>query len=226
MKQLTHLAAVAALTAAFATPALAADPDGAVQLKLLGSAVLPDGKITSIDKNVIGLPAGSQTRASDNVVPTIAAEYYFTPNVSVETICCLTQHHISGAGAISGTAIVDHVLVLPATLTLKYHVGSGNTVRPYVGAGPSVFFYMGEKPGATTAALGGTSLHLDNKVGFAVQAGVDVPVGGQGFGVSLDAKRYFMNTTLHVFNAGGTEVLTTQHKLDPWVLSAGLYARF
>lgn len=226
MKKLTMAALLAASTMLFATPALAANADGAIQFKLLGTGVLPDGKITSIDKNTIGLPAGSQTRANDNVVPTIAAEYFFTPHVSVETICCLTQHHISGSGAIAGTAIVDHVLILPATVTLKYHLGSGTAVKPYFGAGPSVFVYFNEKPGATTQALGGTALHLDNKVGLAVQAGVDMPLGDEGIGISLDAKRYFMNTTLHVFNAGGTEVLTTQHKLDPWVLSAGVYARF
>ena len=35
-----------------------------------------------------------------------------------------------------------------------------------------------------------------------------------------------MNTRLHVYNAAGTEVLTTKHKLDPWVLSGGVTYRF
>ena len=35
-----------------------------------------------------------------------------------------------------------------------------------------------------------------------------------------------MKTTLHVFNAAGGEVLTTDHKLDPWVVSAGVSYRF
>lgn len=225
MTKLTITIALAAATM-LTTPAYAGDPDGKFQIKLLATGVLPDGKITSLDNNVIGLPVGSQTKANDNVVPTIAVEYFATPNVSVETICCLTQHHISGAGAISGAAVVDHVLILPATATLKYHFGSGNGIKPYIGAGPSMFFYIDEKPGATTLALDGTSLNLDNKLGLTVQAGVDMPINDKGMGFSLDAKRYFMNTTLHVRNAAGSEVLTTQHKLDPWVVSAGLYARF
>lgn len=225
MNKLTLAAALAAATM-LSSPALAGDADGKVQVKVLATGVLPDGKITALENNAIGLPAGSQTYANDNVVPTVAIEYFATPNVSVETICCLTTHGVKGAGAINGATILDHVMILPATVTLKYHFNAGGGIKPYVGVGPSAFFFIDEKPGATTASLGGTRVKLDTHIGFALQAGVDIPLGSDGFGVSLDAKRYFMNTRLHVFNAGGTEVLTTKHKLDPWVLSGGVTYRF
>jgi hypothetical protein len=45
-------------------------------------------------------------------------------------------------------------------------------------------------------------------------------------GLSIDAKKYFVNTTLHVRNAAGTEVLQTEHKIAPWVVSAGVAYRF
>ena len=86
MRKITLLAALAAATL-FSGPALAGDPDGHWQVKLLGTGVLPDGQITKININTIGLPAGSQTKANDNVVPTLAVEYFFTPDISVETIC-------------------------------------------------------------------------------------------------------------------------------------------
>ena len=225
MNKLTLAAALAAATM-LSSPALAGDADGKVQVKVLATGVLPDGKITALENNAIGLPAGSQTYANDNVVPTVAIEYFATPNVSVETICCLTTHGVKGAGAINGATILDHVMILPATVTLKYHFNAGGGIKPYVGVGPSALFFIDEKPGATTASLGGTRVKLDTHIGFALQAGVDIPLGSDGFGVSLDAKRYFMNTRLHVFNAGGTEVLTTKHKLDPWVLSGGVTYRF
>ena len=223
MRKLTLAAAIAAT--ALSTPALAGSPDGRWQVKLLATGVLPDGKIVDLKNNAIGLPAGSQTKANDNVVPTLAVEYFATPNVSVETICCFTQHHVNGAGAIANTRIVDHVLILPATVTLKYHLNAG-PIKPYVGVGPSLFVIFGEKPGATTRALGGTSLKMSNELGVALQAGVDVPVNDTGMGISLDAKKYFMDTTLHVKNAAGAEVLTTKHSLDPWVVSGGVYFRF
>ena len=47
----------------------------------------------------------------------------------------------------------------------------------------------------------------------------------KGLGISLDAKKYFMDTTAR-FYVGGTEVLATKHSLDPWVVSAGLAYRF
>lgn len=223
MRNITIIAAMAA--AAFANPALAGTPDGHWQVKVLGTGVLPDGKITEVRNNALGLPANSQTKANDNVVPTLAIEYFATPEISVETICCLTQHHVNGAASIAGTRIVDHVLILPMTMTLKYHLGGG-PVRPYVGAGPSLFLIMGEKPGATTRALGGARLKMSNEVGVALQAGVDVAVNDRGMGITLDAKKYFIDTTLHVTNVAGAEVLTTRHSLDPWVVSGGVYFHF
>ena len=152
MRKFMTLAAIAAASL-ITTPALAGNKDGHWQIKVLGTGVLPDGKISKINNNAIGLPAGSQTVANDNVVPTLAVEYFFTPNISAETICCLTTHHVSGAGAIAGTAIVDHAMILPATLTLKYHLPLAGGIKPYIGAGPSVFFYIDEKQGATLQTL-------------------------------------------------------------------------
>jgi len=224
MKKISIAAAVMAASM-LASPAQAGSPDGRLQVKVLATGVLPDGKIDTVNINAVGLPAGTQTVANDNVVPTLAVEYYATPNVSIETICCFTQHHVTGTGAIAGADVAQHLLILPATVTLKYHLDAG-AIKPYVGVGPAVFFYFDEKPGATAIALGATKLNMDNKLGLALQAGVDIPVNDSGMGVTLDAKRYFMKATTHFFTAGGVEALSTTHKLDPWVVSGGVYFRF
>lgn len=120
MKKLSAAAIAAAFAStAFAAPAHAGSTEGKWQIKVLGSAVLPDGKISRVEKDLIGLPAGSQTKASDNGVPTLAVEYFFNKNISAETICCTSAHHVTGAGALAGAAIVDHAILIPATLTLK-----------------------------------------------------------------------------------------------------------
>ena len=67
---------------------------------------------------------------------------------------------------------------------------------------------------------------MDNKFGVAVQAGFDIPVNDTGMGISLDAKKYFMKTTTHFYTAAGVEALSTDHKLDPWVISGGVYFSF
>jgi len=152
MRKLTMLAALAATTA-ISTPALAGDPEDNWQVKLLGTGVLVDGKISNVELDPLDLTPGGQTDINNNVIPTVAIEYYATKNISVETICCLTQHHATGRGALAGARLVDHIMILPATVTVKYHVDAG-PVKPYIGAGPTVFFFIDEKPGADAAALG------------------------------------------------------------------------
>jgi outer membrane protein len=59
----------------------------------------------------------------------------------------------------------------------------------------------------------------------ALQAGVDIPVNENGLGISIDAKRYFIRPSAK-FYVGSTKALETKHRLDPWVVSAGLTYRF
>jgi outer membrane protein len=222
-----HFLACVAVAAVACTPAMAQASEGKVQIKLMATGVLPDGKISEVKSASITLPAGTDTAASDNWVPTAAVEYFFNNSVSVETICCTTAHHVDGAGAISGVEkLLDDVLIVPATVTLKYHLNAGG-IKPYVGAGPSYFWVLDSKVGTGgTAALGAASAKLKSKVGFALQAGVDIPLTANGLGLSFDAKRYFVRPTAEFYNAAGATVLSTRHELDPWVVSGGVSFRF
>jgi len=225
MKTLLMLGS-AALTL-FAAPAMAQDTDrtGDIQLKVLGTYVAPDGKITDINVNLPNLPATTQTKANDNVTPTIAIEYFVTNNVSIETIAGMTQHDVDAtAGLPVGAELVSNAKLIPATVTAKYHFDLGG-VKPYVGAGPAYFLWVDDKPGAATLPLGVTDTDLSNELGLALQAGFDVPVGDKGFGFSVDVKRYFIDTTARWF-VGNTLAIETEHKLDPWVISAGIAYRF
>ena len=223
----TFLMLGAAASALLATPAMAQDDDraGDVQVKVLATAVLPDGKITDINVNLPGLPATLQTKANDNVTPTIAVEYFVTNNISIETIAGITQHDVDTvAGLPAGSELVSNAKLIPATVTAKYHFDLGG-VKPYVGAGPAYFLWVADDPGAATLPLGVTKTTLSNELGLALQAGFDVPLGAKGLGLSVDVKRYFIDTTARWF-VGNTLAIETQHKLDPWVISAGVSYRF
>ena len=225
MKTFLKLGGAAMMLAA--TPAMAPDDDraGDIQVKLLATAVLPDGKITDINVNLPGLPASLQTKANDNVTPTIAIEYFVTNNISIETIAGMTQHDVdTTAGIPAGAELVSNAKLIPATVTVKYHFDLGG-VKPYVGAGPSYFLWVGDKPGAATLPLGVTETNLSNEFGVALQAGFDVPLNDKGLGLSVDVKRYFIDTTARWY-VGNTLAIETEHKLDPWVISAGLSYRF
>lgn len=224
MRNFMFLAALAAATA-ISSPAMAGNPDGKWQVKLLGTAVLPDGKITRIDTDLVGLPANTQTETNDNVVPTVAIEYFVSPNFSIETICCVTQHDVDGTTGLPGAELVSNARVIPATFTAKFHLLTSSGFKPYIGAGPTYFIFIKDKPGAATIPLGVDKVNLSNEIGIALQAGVDIAINDKGLGVTLDAKKYFVSTKSRWF-VGGTEVIGTKHKLDPWVLSAGLSYRF
>lgn len=226
MKTLLMLGGAA--LALVATPAMAQDDTdraGDIQFKLLATAVLPDGSIEQINVNLPGLPASTNTEASNNVTPTIAIEYFVTNNLSIETIAGVTQHDVDAtAGLPAGAELVSNAKLIPATVTAKYHFDLGG-VKPYVGAGPAFFLWVADDPGAATLPLGVTETNLSNEFGVALQAGLDVPIGDSGLGFSLDVKRYFINTTARWF-VGNTLAIETEHKLDPWVISTGLAYRF
>ncbi|AWW73770.1 hypothetical protein CD351_04950 [Erythrobacter sp. KY5] len=221
----THALLGLAAVAMVASPAAAQDRAGDVQVKVLATGVLPDGGIDEVVLDDVGLPAGTDVEANDNYVPTIAAEYFFTNNFSIETIAGVSQHDVDAiAGLPAGTEVVSDALLLPATLTAKAHFDVGG-IKPYLGAGVAYFMWLTDETGAGVAPLGVTDTDLTDEFGFVLQGGVDIPIGDQGFGVTLDAKRYFIGTNAQFF-VNETLVLETEHNLDPWVVSAGVAYRF
>ncbi|MDP4605519.1 MAG: outer membrane beta-barrel protein, partial [Erythrobacter sp.] len=214
MKTLLMLAG--ATLALAATPAMAQDDNdraGDIQFKVLATAVLPDGAITDINVNLPGLPATTNTEANNNVTPTIAVEYFVTNNFSIETIAGMTQHDVDAvAGLPAGAELVSNAKLIPATVTAKLHFDLGG-VKPYVGAGPAYFLWVADDPGAATLPLGVTKTTLSNELGLALQAGFDLPVNDTGLGLSVDVKRYFIDTTARGF-VGNTLAIETEHKLD------------
>jgi len=222
MNKLFALGAAGLALATF--PTIAHAEAGDVQAKLLGTLVAPDGKITDLPVPLAGVTDGLQTKANDNFVPTVSIEYYFTDNFSVETICCMTQHDVDATTGLPGAELVSNAKVIPATLTAKYHFDLGS-VKPYVGAGPTYFLWVGEKPGADTLPLDVTDTTFSDELGLVLQAGLDIDVGKKGFGISFDAKRYFVDTKARWY-VGDALVIQTTHKLDPWVVSAGVSYTF
>lgn len=228
-KAAATLTALAAATMLAGAAHAEGNADGKIQFKVLATAVLPDGGVKQVKTDVLGLvPAAvGNTVASDNVTPTVAIEYFFTPNISVETIAGVTAHHVSAsAGALKGTELISKIHIVPATLTAKYHLPLGHGIKPYIGAGPALFIVLADEPSAALkAALPAvTRTKLSSEFGVALQGGIDIALG-KGYGLSFDAKKYWVGTDATVY-AGSTRALVTRNKLDPWVLSAGVSYRF
>jgi outer membrane protein len=154
---------------------------------------------------------GGSVNVDNQITPELDVSYFFTPNISAELIAATAKHNLShSAGADAGSA-----WLLPTTLTVQYHVTEwANTIIPYVGAGINYTHFYNVKGGD----LG--SVDYDDSVGIALQAGADVPLGGNWY-ANVDAKKIYINTTAK-FSSG----VRADVDIDPFILGAGVGYHF
>lgn len=185
-------------------PALA--DAGDFQLRLRGVAVVP---AASADIQIAGKHIGGATKASDSLIPEADLTYFITDNISAEVIAGVTKHTVSNsvAGRIASTEL------LPPTITLQYQFDPDGAIRPYVGAGINYTLFFNNN-----SALSG--LRITNNVGWALQAGADIPVGDGPYFLNVDVKKIFLAT-----NIRATGVLAPA-RLDPWLIGVGVGVRF
>ena len=210
----TRIAALAAAfllsaaPSAFAQePASATGTAGTFQVRLRAVTVSPDPAATI---TVNGAAIGGKTSVTDSVIPEADFSYFLTDHIAVELIAGVTRHTVNNTVA----GRVASISLLPPTLTAQYHFDPQGAIRPYVGAGLNYTFF--DNPASALAGM-----HFSHNVGFALQAGVDVPVR-DGYFLNLDAKKLFLNTSATA--AGGT--VRAKASLDPWLVGVGVGLRF
>lgn len=220
-------AALAALAMGIGAPALAQTADrtgiqaGDVLLRLRAIMVAPNERSGSI------LPAfpGEKVSVDNSVMPEVDATYMATDHLGFELIASTTKHHADGrTGTTGGIGRLASTWVLPPTLTAQYHFMPHAKVRPYIGAGINYTIFWNEKASAgLKAAVGPTAVHMNDSVGWAGQAGVDVDVTRRLF-LNLDVKYIDISTTARLrTTAIGTQRVDV--KLDPLVFGIGLGLR-
>ncbi|HEY9026795.1 MAG TPA: OmpW family outer membrane protein [Burkholderiaceae bacterium] len=152
---------------------------------------------------------------NDKTLPELDVTRFFTPNVAAELVLTYPQKQTISAG---GTPI-GSLKHLPPALLLQYHLSALGPVRPYAGVGVNwTHFSDVQFDAATTTALH-PSIKKDS-FGAALQAGLDVPVGG-GWLLNADAKWVQIRTDV---KSSGAKVGT--FRVDPWLLSLGAGYRF
>lgn len=131
---------------------------------------------TDDSDTVPGMP-GTRVEADEALALGFSVGYMLTRNWSVDLLAATPfKHDIEGKGGLSGD--VADTKQLPPTLSLLYYFQPQETVRPYVGAGVNYTIFFDED---TRGALSGTDVDLDNSLGLALNAGVDVDLNETWF---------------------------------------------
>lgn len=209
---------LATVLSTFVTQAFAEQGD--VLVRLRGIVVAP------IDDSSAILPTFPDASVSVDaaIMPELDFTYFLSDNIGAELILATTPHDISGEGSLAALGEIADVMALPPTLTLQYHFAPNASVRPYIGAGVNwTIFYDDEAKQPLIDAVGPTSVHLDDSVGWAVQAGLDFDISERFF-FNVDVKYIAIDTTA-TLNSGGL-VNTVDVDINPIVAGAGIGMRF
>ncbi|KQX23279.1 MULTISPECIES: OmpW/AlkL family protein [unclassified Sphingomonas] len=210
----------ALMATAMAAPAWAAQGD--VLIRLRGIMVAPNESSGGITPT---FPT-EKVKVSDSVMPEVDFTYMLTSHVGTELIVATTKHEASGrTGTTGAIGKLASTWVLPPTLTLQYHFAPGANIRPYVGAGVNYTIFYSEKASqGLETAVGNTRVHMKSSFGYALQAGVDVPLTDRTF-LNFDVKYIDIDTTTRL----ATTAIGTQRvkvHLDPLVVGVGFGMRF
>lgn len=209
------LAALAGLTlAAVAAGTATAQSLDNLQVRFGVSGVIPD---ESADISTIG----GTVAISEEWVPSVQVEYFFTDNVSAELLCCVARHNVRATGTAIGTVPLGKISHFPPTVTLKYHFNTESQLRPYLGAGVNyTTFFDEEVPngGAVTA------ISYDDSFGGALQAGLDYQFSDH-WSAFIDVRKIWISTDV-TLQAGPATTINADVDINPIVASAGFGYRF
>ena len=205
MKKITL--ASAALALALASQAQAAAGDWMIRARALGV-------ISQEGSTISPASVGGKADIDNSLVPEVDFTYFFTDNIAAELIAAVTPHDVTAKGTSLGDVDAGSAWLLPPTLTLQYHITGIEGVKPYVGAGVNYTVFFNEDGGALDP------VSYDDGFGWALQAGVDIPVESNWY-VNLDVKKIFLNTDAK-FSGG----VVADVDIDPLLVGAGVGYRF
>ncbi|MEL7489970.1 MAG: OmpW family protein [Pseudomonadota bacterium] len=209
---------VAALAPCMFQTASAEQGDFLVRLR--GIVVAPTENASDV---LPGFPGGS-VGVENAVVPELDFTYFLTDNIGAELILATSPHDLVGEGTLSGLGEIADVMVLPPTLTLQYHFNPSGKFRPYAGVGVNyTIFYSQDASDSLVAAVGPTTVDLDDTVGVAFQVGADFELS-DGWFLNADIKYIQIDTTA-TLHSGGV-INTVDVDLDPIVAGIGVGYRF
>lgn len=179
------------------------------------------GLVVSPTEDATIRPIGGDVSINNSFVPELDFTYFMTNHLALELILATTPHDAKALGTTAGDVDLGHVWLIPPTLTLQYHFDPLTEwgISPYVGAGLNfTIFHREDTPGDVV-----TKSSFDNSFGYALQAGVDVPLSGNFF-FNADVKRLWLDTDAHFETVVGD--VDADVTIDPWIFGVGVGYKF
>lgn len=175
-------------------------------------AVIPDA---SADVTVLGGDLDIDT----SIVPEVDITYFFDEHWAAELILGVTPHDITH----KPTGIdVGNVWLLPPTITLQYHFAPDDPdFRPYVGVGVNYTTFFGHDDANPAIA----KASFDDSVGFALQAGFEIPID-EHWSFNVDVKKVWINTDVRLDMTAGPTPINAAVDINPVIVGVGFGYRF
>ena len=186
-----------------------------VRVRAIGVLPVSSASVTAAGAIV---PGGS-LKVTNSVVPEVDISYFFTKNIAVEAICCITPHTVKGAGTLAAVGKVGSTIVFPPTVLLQYHFTGLGALKPYIGVGVNYTHYFRDGNGPLFA-----NLKIKDSWGVAGQIGLDYMLN-DNWGINVDVKKIMMEPNATATLLPATPI-TAKVKINPWVVGVGLTYRF
>ncbi len=175
-----------------------------------GDVVLRAG-IANVNPDVTDKVAGGalQLDVEDDTQLGLTGTYFFGPTLGVQLLAATPfKHDITAGGADLGST--RH---LPPTVTLQWYPAIAGNIHPYVGAGINYTMFFEDD-------IAGADLELDDSIGLALEAGVDIDLGSN---LVLNAAVWKIDINTDV-SLNGTKL--GELEIDPLAVMVGIGYKF
>ncbi|HYO75310.1 MAG TPA: OmpW family outer membrane protein [Thermoanaerobaculia bacterium] len=151
----------------------------------------------------------------------IAANVFFGDRISAEFAISRVKPETRVRRRVVGATTTADFEMIPMTAVLQFHFAPNAFIDPYIGGGAAYVLF----DDVDNNGLGNLDrIDLEDDIGFAVNAGVGIKLGGR-LGLVLDAKYVPLEANATAVTVTGAD---TEGRVDisPIIVSAGLSLRF
>lgn len=231
-----------ALTASVLAGGVSAWEAGDMFVRAGSATVSPDESSDGIAIPALGVPAmaGTEAQVDSDTQLGLTFNYMYSNKLGIEVLAATPFTHDIDANLGDVVVPAGEATHLPPTISLVYYpmADNGSNVQPYVGAGINYTIFFEEDVSMELEELTGVladaggpvplELELDDSVGLALQAGVDVMLDDK-WHLNASVRWIDINTDAEFTSPalnGATVITVDDVEIDPWVYQINVGYKF